>query len=232
MFSSVPVTFFAVAVMIVPASTQCAIAPLMRVEIAQDARRGDYLLIVYEHHIVNDHIGLEVLIEEINEYLRGAGEALPAPVPYREFVAQTLEVAGSEEARDFFRARLRLMRSLIGTRRDLGAAQAKFFAHFFRRVVVEVGNASEVAPHAQHLPARAAFAQRLGGAREALPQPFEVHVGARGFHEGADGQQHVRHGLQLLVGERRGGLDELGGAQRLQRFGIDGIRPGLGAAEE
>ena len=48
---------------------------------------------------------------------------------------------------------------------DVAAQRAQLFAHFFGRLIVEARQVQQIAEHAQHLPARARFAERRGGAR-------------------------------------------------------------------
>jgi amino acid adenylation domain-containing protein len=62
-------------------------APLMRLYAAPDGER--WLLLLLIHHLVNDHTTLEVLQDEIDAHLVGREDALPAPLPFRSYVAQT-----------------------------------------------------------------------------------------------------------------------------------------------
>src|SRR5436853_544177 len=61
-------------------------APLLRGVCVQDG--GRWLLLLWSHHLAIDHTTLEVLQEEIQAHLRGAAGQLPAPLPFRNFVAQ------------------------------------------------------------------------------------------------------------------------------------------------
>ncbi|MER5883789.1 amino acid adenylation domain-containing protein [Streptomyces sp. NPDC001941] len=63
-------------------------APLLRVHAAQDGER--WLALVCIHHMVRDHTALEVLLAEVRAFLDGRGDRLPAPLPFRTFVAQAL----------------------------------------------------------------------------------------------------------------------------------------------
>ena len=50
---------------------------------------GDrWLLLLLAHHLVLDHATLEILVEETQTYLLGREGKLPAPLPFRNFVAQ------------------------------------------------------------------------------------------------------------------------------------------------
>src|SRR3712207_4760537 len=81
-------------------------APLLRVCIAEDRVRGRWLLLLQKHHVTGDHESVEVLQEEISAYLRGLESELPAPLPFRNYVAQTRLGASREEQERFFRGML------------------------------------------------------------------------------------------------------------------------------
>ncbi|HEU0078918.1 MAG TPA: amino acid adenylation domain-containing protein, partial [Longimicrobiaceae bacterium] len=81
-------------------------APLRRACIAEDRARGRWLLLMLTHHLTSDHESLEVLQEEISAHLLGHESQLPAPLPFRNFVAQArLGVSRAEHER-FFRGLL------------------------------------------------------------------------------------------------------------------------------
>ncbi|MBV9108923.1 MAG: amino acid adenylation domain-containing protein, partial [Gemmatimonadetes bacterium] len=81
-------------------------APLLRAAVAEDRARGRWLLLLLMHHLTDDHESLEVLQEEISAHLRGSESELPAPLPFRNYVAQArLGVSGDEHER-FFRGLL------------------------------------------------------------------------------------------------------------------------------
>nr|UXB95008.1 non ribosomal peptide synthetase [Pseudomonas syringae] len=80
-------------------------APLMRACIARDPHSERWLLALLNHHVASDHVTLEVVLEEINAILHGRGDSLPAPQPYREFIAQTQAVP-AEVHEAYFRRRL------------------------------------------------------------------------------------------------------------------------------
>ncbi|MFB9394363.1 amino acid adenylation domain-containing protein, partial [Streptomyces coeruleoprunus] len=61
-------------------------APLIDVHIAAVADR--WLALVRMHHMIQDHTTLEVVLDEIRAYVEGREEELPAPLPFRNFVAQ------------------------------------------------------------------------------------------------------------------------------------------------
>jgi len=81
-------------------------APLMRLQIARDNQPDAWYAILQLHHIVCDHIALESFIAEVIACVEERGRELPAVVPYREHVAQTLARARSASDDEFFRRKL------------------------------------------------------------------------------------------------------------------------------
>ncbi|MGH8613504.1 MAG: amino acid adenylation domain-containing protein, partial [Gammaproteobacteria bacterium] len=81
-------------------------APLVRAFMAHDAVHERWLLLLLSHHLAIDHRTLEILLEEIQAHLLGQTERLPAPIPFRNFVAQARLGVSSEEHERFFREML------------------------------------------------------------------------------------------------------------------------------
>jgi amino acid adenylation domain-containing protein len=80
-------------------------APLLHFFIAENPRNGEWLLALLQHHVIGDHVTLEVMVQEIQAILGQQSERLVAPAPYRNFIAQVLRVPSSvHEA--YFRERL------------------------------------------------------------------------------------------------------------------------------
>ncbi|WP_340608594.1 amino acid adenylation domain-containing protein [Xenorhabdus bharatensis] len=80
-------------------------APLFTADIAHDTAQNEWLLVLRFHHLVSDHVTLERIFAEIALILQKQGIALPAVLPYRNFIARTLSVPVSEHE-DYFRSRL------------------------------------------------------------------------------------------------------------------------------
>ncbi|MFI0371289.1 amino acid adenylation domain-containing protein [Actinomadura sp. 1N219] len=78
-------------------------APLMRAYAAAEPDGGgQFLALLSIHHIVQDHTALRVLVEEVREFAAGRGDLLPAPPPFRNFVAQArLGTPRAEHERHF-----------------------------------------------------------------------------------------------------------------------------------
>jgi len=81
-------------------------APLKRVQIAQSAENGYWYVLLQEHHIIGDHVSLELEIAEIQAVMGGKLNMLGTPTPYREFVAHTLKQREENDAEAFFTSRL------------------------------------------------------------------------------------------------------------------------------
>ena len=55
------------------------------------------------HHIITDHVSLEVLVEEVFQLLPEQPGVLQEPIQYRDFVAHSLVHADETAAEDYFR---------------------------------------------------------------------------------------------------------------------------------
>ncbi|MDR6504292.1 hypothetical protein J2785_007496, partial [Burkholderia ambifaria] len=67
-------------------------APLFALDVAHDPERDEWLLALTFHHLIADHLTLELIVTEITAILHGRVEALPAVSPYRNFIAQVSSV--------------------------------------------------------------------------------------------------------------------------------------------
>lgn len=80
-------------------------APLMAVHVIADPAHGRWLLALLEHHIVCDHVTLELMINEVGLILQGRHADLAEPWPYRHFIAHTLATPASVHE-NYFRIQL------------------------------------------------------------------------------------------------------------------------------
>ncbi|WP_186137234.1 non-ribosomal peptide synthetase, partial [Burkholderia gladioli] len=80
-------------------------APLSRAWIAPDPRSGEWLLSLLDHHMVSDHVTLELMLEEIRTIMDGRAAQLRASTPYRNFIAQSRAVEPGVHER-YFRQQL------------------------------------------------------------------------------------------------------------------------------
>ena len=81
-------------------------APLLRGYIAFDKARNRWLMMQLLHHLLADHTTMEVMHEEIQAHLLEQAEQLPAPLPFRNLVAQARLGVSKEEHEAFFRKML------------------------------------------------------------------------------------------------------------------------------
>ncbi|MEO8490631.1 amino acid adenylation domain-containing protein [Pseudomonas sp.] len=90
----------------VPQRLDVGQAPLMRLIYTQEPQRVVATLLF--HHLVMDHIALEILQHELQAYLLGSEATLGAAVPYRNYVAQTVAQtrSGVDDHEAFFREML------------------------------------------------------------------------------------------------------------------------------
>ena len=78
-------------------------APMLRFCIAEDANQGRWLCLLLLHHLIGDHMTLEMMLQEVRAFLFGAGDSLPKPLPFRSFVAQSRSASTNSYHEEFFR---------------------------------------------------------------------------------------------------------------------------------
>ncbi|MCQ0034653.1 non-ribosomal peptide synthetase, partial [Burkholderia glumae] len=81
-------------------------APMMRLVHAHDPVQQRHVALLLFHHLIDDATSLRYLGIEVDAHLRGQAAALPAPVPYRNYVAQTRLGVDLEAQARFFREML------------------------------------------------------------------------------------------------------------------------------
>ncbi|MCP4970759.1 MAG: AMP-binding protein, partial [Arcobacter sp.] len=82
------------------------IAPLLQIEYAIDENSNKCYVIFKLHHIVCDHVSLDILVREITAYLDNQTNHLPEPVPYRNFIAQGIYQKNQYDEELFFKEKL------------------------------------------------------------------------------------------------------------------------------
>ncbi|MEQ1726668.1 MAG: amino acid adenylation domain-containing protein, partial [Sphingopyxis sp.] len=80
-------------------------APLIKTTIASIPHSSECLLAILNHHLIIDHVTLEMIIAEIQMIMQGQIKQLPIPLPYRNFIAKILSVSPSEHEA-YFRTKL------------------------------------------------------------------------------------------------------------------------------
>ncbi|WP_075344662.1 non-ribosomal peptide synthetase [Tenacibaculum agarivorans] len=78
-------------------------APLLTLQSADDSKNGVYYLILLEHHLIMDHVGMEKVVAEINWYLSDQESNLPTPVLYRDFIGHTLHLQAINDSESYFK---------------------------------------------------------------------------------------------------------------------------------
>ena len=124
-------------------------APLLRAAAAFDAAKGRWLLLLMVHHLAADHTTLDLLLEETRAIARGQESQLPAPVAFRNFVAQA-RLGTSREAHEQY------FRSLLG---DVEEPTAPFGLLDVQSDGSRVNEARQVVPPALSARIRVALAQ-------------------------------------------------------------------------
>lgn len=82
-------------------------APMLRAIAAHDDSRQRWLLLLLIHHLIDDNTSVRHIIEEIALLQTGREVDLPAPIPFRNFIAQACSVRGrNTETEAFFREML------------------------------------------------------------------------------------------------------------------------------
>lgn len=81
-------------------------APVLRALIARDAGSEEFIILLQYHHIIFDHVGIEIIRREVLYYQAGEGDNLPAVVPYRKFIAHVLNHAVHNNAEAYFQKQL------------------------------------------------------------------------------------------------------------------------------
>ena len=81
-------------------------APLIRCYLAHDPVKGRWLLCLLTHHLVLDNTTLGQVMVEAMAFTQGRSHLLPAPTPYRNFVAQARFGVSAAEHEAFFKQML------------------------------------------------------------------------------------------------------------------------------
>jgi amino acid adenylation domain-containing protein len=83
---------------------------MLRLSVAKAPDSEQHFVLIQLHHIIADHVALEVIQQEIVAYHRSESQILKPklerPVPYREFIAHTLHQAKHNDAQAYFSATL------------------------------------------------------------------------------------------------------------------------------
>ncbi|MEQ1967699.1 amino acid adenylation domain-containing protein [Xenorhabdus nematophila] len=81
-------------------------APLVRISRFIDRQQKQFYVLVQEHHLISDHVSLEIIQEELLTILTGDEASLPEALSYREFVLNAISQTDTKAAQQFFTAQL------------------------------------------------------------------------------------------------------------------------------
>ena len=65
-----------------------------------------YYVLLQEHHLINDHVGLDILKHELSVFLEREAESLSAAPQYRDFISYTLDTANKDETAKFWQSKI------------------------------------------------------------------------------------------------------------------------------
>ncbi|HEY1212292.1 MAG TPA: condensation domain-containing protein, partial [Bryobacteraceae bacterium] len=81
-------------------------APLIRLFVAYDKAHDRWVSLDLLHHLISDHVTMEIMRGEMFAHLEGRAASLAAPLPFRNFVAQSRLGVSRQEHEAFFREML------------------------------------------------------------------------------------------------------------------------------
>ncbi|WP_162624772.1 non-ribosomal peptide synthase/polyketide synthase [Streptomyces cadmiisoli] len=85
-----------------PPSMTVSSAPLIRMHVAAQPGGEPWLALVQVHHLIQDHTALDVILGEVQAFIDGRDDELPAPSPYRDVVAQARGQVSRQEHETYF----------------------------------------------------------------------------------------------------------------------------------
>ncbi|WP_281555830.1 amino acid adenylation domain-containing protein, partial [Thalassomonas sp. RHCl1] len=82
--------------------------PLLSLTVAHNSNSDEYIIRLLDHHVISDHVTIDIIQQELSLIFTGQQELLPEPVQYREFVAfaKHQEQQQDDAAREFFNKQL------------------------------------------------------------------------------------------------------------------------------
>ncbi|MCO7190840.1 MULTISPECIES: non-ribosomal peptide synthetase, partial [unclassified Pseudoalteromonas] len=78
-------------------------APLIQLMVSPQDQQGKVYALLKFHHLITDHVSLEILLAELSAENKAD---LPAPLPYREFIARSMAQSAKLNTAEFFSAQL------------------------------------------------------------------------------------------------------------------------------
>jgi amino acid adenylation domain-containing protein len=81
-------------------------APLFRVYLGHSTVTETVYMLIQEHHLINDHIGLDIIVTEMAAIMRENIDSLPAPRQYREHIAYIQYLKEHNDTKGYFTQQL------------------------------------------------------------------------------------------------------------------------------
>ncbi|MSU97441.1 amino acid adenylation domain-containing protein, partial [Pseudomonas mandelii] len=81
-------------------------APVLRFIVAHDPVAGRFILMQLQHHLIDDASSLQFFYHEVQAFLAGRGQQLPAPQPFRNLIGQVRLGKSVAEHERFFKSML------------------------------------------------------------------------------------------------------------------------------
>ncbi|WP_348739076.1 amino acid adenylation domain-containing protein, partial [Tenacibaculum sp. 190524A02b] len=78
-------------------------APLLTLKSVDDLIENNYYLVINQHHLVLDHVGIEKIVSEIAMHLSGKESSLLKPALYRDFIGHTLHSQAVNDSELYFK---------------------------------------------------------------------------------------------------------------------------------
>ncbi|TMP30779.1 non-ribosomal peptide synthetase [Pseudoalteromonas rubra] len=81
-------------------------APMMQLQAMEDKQSRQIYVVLKVHHLLIDHVSLDILMAELARIESEGAASLPAVTPYRHFIARVLHDQQHHDAQQYFKAQL------------------------------------------------------------------------------------------------------------------------------
>ncbi|RZM81333.1 non-ribosomal peptide synthetase [Pseudoalteromonas rubra] len=81
-------------------------APMMQLQAMEDKQTQQIYAVLKVHHLLIDHVSLDILMAELAQIESEGAASLPAVTPYRHFIARVLHDQQNHDAQQYFKAQL------------------------------------------------------------------------------------------------------------------------------
>ncbi|MEQ5842845.1 amino acid adenylation domain-containing protein [Paraburkholderia acidicola] len=164
--------------------------PLLNCSVTQDETGQRWLLHIVFHHLAVDHTTLDLMLAEAAAIEQGSGDQLPAPVPFRHFIARTRLGTSEREHEAFFQR-------MLG---DIDESTAPF------GVIDVTGDGADVGEAHRTLPSDLANTIRKGARARGVTPASLMHLAWALVLAKTTGRHSVVFGT-VLFGRMQGGSE-------------------------